>query len=218
MSEAEATLLATRLRLTMAQDAHAAQNGGTYFIRSLYFDDPYESGIGEKVSGIMFRDKYRIRIYNLSDSVIKLERKHKNNSYIKKDSLNLTRNQCNAIIAGEYDFLLHRKEPFAKELYAEFRTRNLKPKVLVDYDREPFVFPVEDVRITFDRNIRTSMRPKDIFDRNAITYPAMSDPTQCIVEVKFNRYLPAYIRSLLQVNAADHTAASKYVFCRQFDV
>ncbi|MDO4565175.1 MAG: polyphosphate polymerase domain-containing protein [Clostridia bacterium] len=218
MTEGEATFLGTRLRLTMAQDAHAARQGGSYFIRSLYFDDPYETGVGEKIAGVEFRDKYRIRIYNLSDSAIKLERKHKNNIYIKKDSISLTRNECEAIIAGEYSFLLHRKEKFAQEMFAAFRLRHLRPKVLVDYDREPYVFPIEDVRVTFDRNIRTSMRPKDIFDPNVITYPATSDPSLAIVEVKFNRYLPAYIRMLLQVDAADHTAASKYVFCRQFDV
>lgn len=154
----------------------------------------------------------------MSDSAIKLERKHKNDSYIKKDSIALTRAQCDAILSSEYSFLLHRKETMAHEFYAAFRTNWLKPKVLVDYDREPFIFPEEDVRVTFDRNVRTSMRPQDIFDRNAITYPAMEDPDCCILEVKFNKYLPAYIRTLLQVNAATHTAASKYLFCRQFDV
>lgn len=218
LNNAEAELLATRLRLTMSQDPHALKNGGSYFIRSLYFDDPYETGVEEKVAGVQFRDKYRIRIYNLSDDAIKLERKHKNDSYIKKDSVSLTRNQCDAILAGEYSFLLHRSEPVAKEFYAAFRTLCLKPKVLVDYDREPFVFPVENVRVTFDKNIRTSMRPQDIFDKNAITYPATENGDTCILEVKYNRYLPSYIRTLLQVNAAEHTAASKYLFCRQFDV
>lgn len=218
LSEAEAKLLETRLRLTMSSDAHALKNGGSYFIRSLYFDDPYETAVSEKVAGVKFRDKYRIRIYNLSDKAIKLERKHKNDSYIKKDSISLTRTQCDAILAGEYSFLLHRSEAVAKQFYAAFRLRQLKPKVLVDYDRKPFVFPLEDVRVTFDRNVRTSMRPEYLFDPHAITYPSMEDPNRCILEVKFNKYLPAYIRTLLQVDAAQHTAASKYVFSRQFDV
>ena len=218
VSLGEAELLATRLRMTMAQDPHAAKNGGTYFIRSLYFDDPYDTAVEEKVAGVEFRDKYRIRIYNLSPSSIKLERKHKNGQFILKHSVALSREECDALTAGDFSFLLYRKEPFAKEMFAAMRLKNLRPKVLVDYDREPFVFPEQDVRVTFDRNVRTAMRCTDLFSPRAITYPATEYQDCCILEVKFNQYLPSYVRMLLQLNAAQHTAASKYLFCRQYDV
>ena len=82
ISLGEAEFLATRLRLTLSQDPHAVKNGGTYFIRSLYFDTPFEKAVGEKADGVEFRDKYRIRIYDMSDKVIKFERKHKNGQFI----------------------------------------------------------------------------------------------------------------------------------------
>ena len=217
MSPGEAEFLATRLRLTLSQDPYAARNGGKYLIRSLYFDTPYERAVEEKVSGVEFRDKYRIRIYNFSDKTIKFERKHKNSQFIKKDSLGLTRAQCDAVLNGETEFLLHRKEPFARELYAAIRTEYLRPRVLVDYEREPFVFPLEDVRITFDRNVRTSMRCTELFNPHVLTYPATEYGDCCILEVKFNKYLPGYVRDLIQVGAASHVAASKYLVCRQFD-
>ena len=217
ISLGEAEFLATRLRLTLSQDPHAVKNGGTYFIRSLYFDTPFEKAVGEKADGVEFRDKYRIRIYDMSDKVIKFERKHKNGQFIGKKSLLITRQQCDAILAGEYRFLLHRQEAAAAELYAALRTECWRPKVLVDYDREPFVFPLEDVRVTIDRNIRTGLRCTDLFDPHTPTFPATEFPDACILEVKFNKYLPSYVRSLLQVNAASHTAASKYLYCRQFD-
>ena len=217
ISLGEAEFLATRLRLTLSQDPHAVKNGGTYFIRSLYFDTTFEKAVGEKADGVEFRDKYRIRIYDMSDKVIKFERKHKNGQFIGKKSLLITRQQCDAILAGEYRFLLHRQEDFAAELYAALRTEGWRPKVLVDYDREPFVFPLEDGRVTIDRNIRTGLRCTDLFDPHAPTFPATEFPDACILEVKFNKYLPSYVRSLLQVNAASHTAASKYLYCRQFD-
>ena len=202
---------------TLSQDPHAVKNGGTYFIRSLYFDTPFEKAVGEKADGVEFRDKYRIRIYDMSDKVIKFERKHKNGQFIGKKSLPITRQQCEAILAGEYGFLLHRQEDFAAELYAALRTEGWRPRVLVDYDREPFIFPLEDVRITIDRNIRTGLRCTDLFNPHAPTFPATEFENGCILEVKFNKYLPGYVRSLLQVNAAEHTAASKYLYCRQFD-
>ena len=214
-SEAEAALLAIRLRNALQPDPYA-QDGG-YFIRSLYFDDPFDTAVVEKVDGVEYRDKWRIRIYNLSDKSIKLERKHKNGQFIKKDSLTLSRKECNALCGGVYGFLLHRKEPFAREAYADMVTKHLRPKVIVDYDREPFVYPVEDVRITLDRNIRTAMYATNLFSANTITYPATEFAGQCILEVKFNAYLERYVMELLQLNAAQRSAASKYLYCRQYD-
>lgn len=215
ISDADAELLAIRLRNALRPDPYATDGG--YFIRSLYFDDPFNTAVVEKVDGVEYRDKWRIRIYNLSDRVIKLERKHKNGQFIKKDSLTISRRECNALCAGVYGFLLHRDEPFAKEAYAEMVTKHLRPKVIVDYDREPFVYPVEDVRITLDRNIRTGMYAVDLFSPNTITYPATAFAGQCILEVKFNAYLESYVMELLQLNAAQRSAASKYLYCRQYD-
>jgi len=216
LTEAEAALLATRLRLTLPMDPNA-QETGSYHIRSLYLDDPYDSAVAEKIAGVEFRDKYRIRIYNLSEKDTKLERKHKNCAYIKKDSLKLTRAEAEALAAGDFGFLYRRPEPFAKEMYAAFRTKALKPKVLVDYVREPFLFMEQDVRITLDRDIRTGYRYTNLYDKHAATMPAQEFAHCCILEVKFNRYLPSYVRMLLQVNAAQYTAASKYIYCRQFE-
>ena len=216
ISDADAELLAIRLSAALSPDEHAAKTGG-YHIRSLYFDDPYDSAVEEKVAGVQFRDKWRIRIYNFSDRVIKLERKHKNGSFIRKDSLSLSRRECNALLGGAYTFLLYRQEPFAKEAYAALRTEGLKPKVLVDYYRQPYVFPLEDVRITLDRNIRTGYLSTDLFNPHTITYPATELMGQCVLEVKYNAYLDPHIASLIQLPSSIKTAASKYLFCRQYD-
>jgi hypothetical protein len=217
ITEGEHAVMATRLKLTLKQDYYASLNGGEYFIRSLYFDDPFDSALEEKMSGVDARDKYRIRIYNLSDAVIKLERKHKQGSYIKKDSVSLTREECDAIARGDARCLLTKEEPFARQMYGIFRSQQLRPKVLVDYTREPYVFPYEDVRITFDKNIRTAMRFTDLFNPNLPTYPVWDLSGCMILEVKFNASLPLYVQELIQVDAAQHTAASKYVFCRQYE-
>ncbi len=217
ISDADAELLAIRLNATLSPDPYAAKTGGGYAIRSLYFDDAYDSAVEEKVAGVQYRDKWRIRIYNYSDRVIKLERKHKNGRFIKKDSLSLTRNQCDALLAGEFTFLLYMQNAFAKEAYAALRTEGLTPKVLVDYYRQPFVFPLEDVRITLDSNIRTGYFSRELFNSRAITYPATEMMGQCILEVKYNNYLDPYVAALVQLPASLNTAASKYLFCRQYD-
>ena len=217
ITEAEHAVLASRLRAALRPDENAQGSGGEYFIRSLYFDDPWDTAVSEKGDGVGSRDKFRIRIYNMSDRTIKLERKHKEGAYIKKDSLSLTRDECERIIAGDIRCLFDRPEPEAKAFYGIFRTRTLKPKVLVDYTREPYVFPAEDVRITFDKNVRTGMRSTDLFDPDVPTYPVWDLKGCMILEVKFNASLPEFCRSIVQMAGSQHTAASKYIDCRQFD-
>ena len=217
ISEGEHAIMAARLKHALKPDGYAAKNGGEYLIRSLYFDDPFDTALAEKAAGIEVRDKFRIRIYNYSDAIIKLERKHKDGAYIQKQSCSITRAECDEILAGNARCLLENPDPFARMMYGVFATRHLVPKVLVDYTREPYVYPVEDVRITFDKNIRTAMRCTDLFNPDAPTYPATDLKDSMILEVKFNQYLPAYVHALVQPGASQHIAASKYVACRRYE-
>ena len=120
ITEGDHALLSRKLSLTMEQDAFAKKNGGEYFIRSLYFDDRDDSAFREKLDGTDERDKFRIRIYNMRDDVIKLECKHKSNGYIKKQSVNLSRKEYEQLMMGRRGFLLNRPEPFAHRMYLEF--------------------------------------------------------------------------------------------------
>ncbi len=216
ITDGDYALLSRKLSLTMEQDSNAKKNGGEYFIRSLYFDDRDDSAFREKLDGVDERDKFRVRIYNMRDDVIKLECKHKSNGYIKKESINLSRREYEQLMAGKRTFLLSRPEPFAKRMYLEFAERALKPAVIVDYWREPYVFPLEDVRVTFDKDIRTAYRATDIFNPNLPTYPVIDGGM--VLEVKFNKYLSTYVRSLLQLDRCQRSAISKYVLCRKFEL
>ena len=217
ISEGEHKLLSMRVKACLKQDYHASINGGEYLIRSLYFDDPFDTALWEKSCGTGSRDKFRIRIYNHSDETIKLERKHKEGQYIKKDSVSISRQDCDEIVRGNLESLKHNESPFAMQFYGIFKANHLQPKVLVDYTREPYVFPAEDVRITFDKNVRTAMRSTELFNPNVITYPVWDLRNCMILEVKFNESLPQYVQQLLTLGAAERTAASKYVFCRQYE-
>ncbi len=213
----EYEVLARRLALTMSRDPFAAQKeDGRYHIRSLYFDDYANGAVTEKLDGSDSRDKYRIRIYDLSDKVIKLERKHKEGPYIQKTAITLTREECDSILAGDISVLYNMHNREAPGFYAAFRTKHMRPKVIVDYYREPYVFAMEDVRVTFDMDIRTGMYRTDIFNPHVPTIPIIDDYGM-VLEVKFNRYLPGYIRTLIQPQVADRSAISKYVFARRYE-
>jgi hypothetical protein len=94
----------------------------------------------------------------------------------------------------------------------------LRPKVLVDYTREPYIFPAEDVRITFDKNIRTARFATDMFNPDLPTYPIWDLRNCAVLEVKFNRYLPSFVASLVQAGAAQRLSVSKYLYCRQHEL
>lgn len=208
--------LQKRLQATMPRDPNVGESG-KYFIRSLYFDDLFDSALTEKLSGVDDRDKFRIRFYNMEPKNFKLERKRKTSGYILKDSITLSLDEVNAIMNRNYSFLLNRHEPFAHEMYIQFVSRQLRPCVIVDYIREPFIFPYEDVRITFDTNIRTAYRQTDLLDPDLPTYGVI-DQNQPVLEVKFNKALPKEIHSLLQSISPIRSQISKYCLCRKFEL
>ncbi len=212
ISRAEYELLCGRFAAVMARDPYARE-GGDYTIRSLYFDDAANSAYADKINGIRDRKKYRIRIYNNSDGVIRLECKEKFGKYVSKRSAPLSREECESLIDGDYAPLYHRTEDVCRELLALHCARGLSPKVVVDYEREAFVYPASKVRITFDKNLRAAgLESYDIFDPDLLSISTFSDGG-VILEMKYDKVLPEFIARLLPKGIAAPTANSKYCIC-----
>ena len=210
ISVGEKELLRLRMSPFLHLDPHADEGG--YMIRSLYFDDYWNSAYEEKEAGILMRKKYRIRIYNYSDRSIKLERKKKHGSYIFKESAPLTREEVEKILAGDYEFLLKSQYPLCREFYVECGSNMMRPRTIVDYDREPWIMDEGTVRVTFDRDVRAAIGSFDIFDPTLPTLPVL-EPGKLVMEVKFTEMLPQIVRDILPPHAAEFTAVSKYVLC-----
>ena len=210
ISWGEKELITSRIAPLLHPDPNAV-NGG-YLIRSLYFDDYWNTAYEQKEAGVLERKKYRIRIYNYSDRSIKLERKKKYGAYIYKQSAKITRSEFEAILAGDYNFLLKSSQPLLQEFYVECRCHNLRPRTIVDYEREPWIRDAGTVRITFDQNVRAAVGSFDIFDPSL---PCLSviDPGQLVMEVKFTEFLPKFVQDILPPQRAEMTAVSKYVLC-----
>lgn len=205
--------LRTRLRSVMRPDSHSVSDEG-YHIRSLYFDDAQDTALFEKNYGVFQRKKYRIRIYNKSDSSIKLERKSKFSEYICKESASFTRQEYEQIRDGQVEVLRLRKEPLVQQFYYGIINYRLEPKVIVDYVREAYITEVGDVRVTFDKSLAAVINSTDIFDPYAIPCDAFHQPV-LIMEVKFNQFLPQYISEVLDIPAHNRSAISKYVISRE---
>ncbi len=199
-----------RLRAVAEPDPHSA--GGKYQIRSLYFDNLKDRALREKINGVNRREKFRIRFYNGDTSLIRLEKKSRMNGLGTKCSERLTEHEARKIANGDTDWMLDPDRPLLEELYCRMQDRGLRPKTIVDYTREPFIFRPGNVRVTFDYNLRTSLSCKDFLDPDCVTIPAGDAPV--ILEVKWDAYLPEIIRAAVQTPGCRTGAFSKYAQCR----
>ena len=206
-------ILRLRLGAVCRPDAHAVD--GKYTIRSLYFDDGSDTALREKLDGVNIREKFRIRCYNGDTSLIHLEKKSKFNALGTKSSAPLAREEVRAILNGDLTWMMGSDRPLVCELYTKMVTQGLRPRTIVDYTREPFVYEPGNVRVTMDYNIRTGLTGTDFLDRDCITVPVPDDPI--ILEVKWDGFLPTIIRDIVQLTGRHTGAYSKYAACRAYD-
>ena len=206
----DAALLKERLQVVLRPDEHAVD--GQYHIRSLYFDDYWDTAYRDKLGGFPERRKYRIRVYNRGRDVIRLECKRKSASYICKTSAALSEEELGRIWQGDYGFLLRREETLCREFYYQCVSRVMRPRVYVDYELEPFVMEAGDVRITFDRDVRGAYPGFDMFSPDLV-FQHVLEPGKLVLEVKFTEFLPRMVQQVLPVQAAEFSAVSKYTLC-----
>ncbi|MDR0903840.1 MAG: polyphosphate polymerase domain-containing protein [Ruminococcus sp.] len=214
ISNAEAIDISARLSAAMSRDKNYADE--SYFIRSLYFDDRNYSAYYDKVNGVEHREKFRIRFYNADPSYIVFERKLKHGIKVNKSQIRIDENIARAVIAGDFsalggDISGGENGELTGEIYARF-ARGFYPAAVTDYEREAFTHPASRTRITLDKNLHAPLS-FDIFDA-PVTLP-IYDNGEVILEVKFDTFLPEFIKLLLPRNIGQPLAISKYCLCRE---
>lgn len=217
ISPLEYQVLSRVLDKVLWRDPNGDENN-EYHIRSLYFDTRFNDAVLDKIDGVKSRDKFRIRIYNFSDKLIRMECKTKVGQLISKRSIAIPKLLAEQLMAGDPTGLERTRSGLLRDVYREMALNGLHPVVLVDYVREAYIHPAEEVRITFDKQLRTGLRSTDLFNPYVPTLSPF-DNNEMILEVKFNRVMPPYIRDLLctYVHGAQNSAISKYVWCRRFE-
>ena len=159
-----------------------------------------------------YREKFRLRCYNHDTSFIRLEKKVKRNGLGYKESAAVTAEEVRAILAGDLDWMRNDSRTVVAELYVEMVTRGLRPRTIVDYTREPFIYEPGNVRVTLDYDIRTGLNCTDFLDPDCVTVPAGDTPI--ILEVKWDEFLPGVIRDAVQLRGRRTAPYSKYAACR----
>ncbi len=212
ISRLEDRVLSSRLPGILPRDRNAGPDG-SYRITSLYFDTPTDTALRQKLDGVARREKFRIRYYGEQAEFLRLEKKMKLSGLTAKQSARLTRQEAECILRGDIDFLLRRGEPLLTEFYSKLRA-GLQPKNIVVYDREAFTYGPGNVRVTLDRNVRTSLRCTDFLDSSRLHIPTGEGKT--VLEIKYDEYLPDIVRMAVQTGSRQ-TAYSKYAVCRRFE-
>lgn len=200
-SESELQIIEGRIKTICKIDSHAGDSG-TYQIRSVYFDDKNDTCFYENENGTDPREKIRIRAYGCDTSYISLERKRKERGMTHKDSRKLSLDEYNNI---------------TNDKYIDSKLGYMYPKVIVAYERTPYVYEVGNVRITFDRNISSSSKIGDFFNKDALLRPVMPLGKH-LLEVKYDELLPSYLYNMMNLGSLQQTAFSKYYLCRRFNL
>ncbi len=203
-----------QLKSRLSQVTHADKNtlnGDGYRVRSLYFDNYTDKVLREKIDGVNGREKFRLRLYNDDSSFIRLEKKSKKNGICFKSNAVIKKEECKEFLNGNLNVLKENGHPLLMELYAKMHYQQLKPKNIVDYKRDAYIFYAGNVRVTLDYDIRTSMDTDSFLETEMITVPI---PEVIILEVKYDHFLPELIRGIVTLSSRSKTAFSKYAATR----
>lgn len=214
LSNIEYLILCERLSHILKPDAYS-QPGKGYFIRSLYFDSHDDECLYEKQSGVLYRQKYRMRIYDTKSDIVKFEIKNKANNQIFKETASISKESAYRIIDRDYGELLKYNNPILNKIYKVFTEKQYEPKVIIDYTRDAFMFDFFNIRITFDKDLHSNNTDFDLFSDNLHTVPVILEGKQ-IMEVKYEHVLPEYIQRSIQLDAMERMAISKYTLGRRF--
>lgn len=209
ISEADRFLLRGRLHAALRVDPNGVD--GCYRVRSLYFDNADDKALREKIDGAPRREKFRIRFYQGDPSRLTLEKKSKIITLCAKVSEPLDPDVCRAVLAGNFD-ALRSGGSLCRELFCKMRTQQLRPRTVVDYSREAFLCSAGNVRITVDSDIRARLTPRGFLSPRL---PELS-VGRAVLEVKYDAFLPDFVRDLVQLPGRRAAAFSKYAACRQF--
>lgn len=214
INAADDVILSHRLRKLFQHDENADSHG-IYRVSSLYFDTPCDTALRQKIDGVDRREKFRIRYYNADLSFIRLEKKVKINGLCGKYSAKLTAGQVERLLQGNYEFLRTSDTPLLIELYSKMQGQLLRPKTVVTYDREAFLYEPGNVRVTIDRDLRSGLGNTDFLNTGPYRADVSDDIT--VLEVKYDAFLPELVRMAVAIPNRRAAAYSKYAVCRRFD-
>ena len=201
------------LRKVLKRDVHNKNIKKGYYVRSLYFDTLDNESFEDKMAGIEHRTKYRLRIYDTNSKWAKFEIKSRFNNSVSKETAVISRKDAAEIQNMNYEAMLSYNNPVLNKAYQEFKKRRYTPVVMIDYIREAFTYDINKIRIVFDKFLKSSQVQLDIFSRDPFTTQKLKKGI-VIMEIKYDGFIPGFLKKILQIPSFERSAISKYCFGR----
>lgn len=203
-------MLRNRCMSALTPDPHG--DNGSYVITSIYYDDPHNNALHEKLDGLPGHSKFRIRTYDYSQQVINLERKDKHGILTHKIAARISQSQI-SLLRGTATDLSAFSSP-ARDLAIQIQARELQPVVSVRYIRDAFLFEGSDLRLTFDTHLEAiSPDEETLFSPQFSGIPVLGG-NSVIMEIKYGTHIPQFIRKLTDISCKQ-LSVSKYALCRE---
>jgi len=199
------------LAKVMLEDKNNKASGG-YKITSLYFDTLDDQDFNQKLDGVIYREKYRIRIYDSDRLFGKFEVKRRLNQVIEKKSIELSESDIQNIISGNYSIL--KKDPDLEYVAYRMKYNNYKPKTIVEYFRQAYYLPMNNIRVTIDSNLSGYGFKNEFSNIKSLKANKIQKLGYDILEVKFNGSIPRSILEMLSAFPIRQSAISKYALSR----
>lgn len=201
-------LVKQRAMALLTPDAHG--DSGSYLVTSVYFDDLHDTALAEKQDGLALHRKFRLRSYDCSGAVIKLERKDKRGILTEKQTAALRPEELAALSDGD----LSRLTGKAYDLAAQIRAGGLRPVVAVRYERDAFFHAGSDFRLTFDRRVEALGPDFCCLTEAEVPGVPVLGGDQVIMEIKYGERIPVFARKLTHIDG-QQLSVSKYALCRE---
>lgn len=210
----ELTIIESRLKALIRLDPHIDLEKGFYTVKSLYFDDYGDNCLNHNEFSLGRRKKYRIRYYENNTDFLLLEKKEKENSMSRKTSCVLSRSEYMQLFSGKVEELYWKSDkPLLKEFALQIMYKRFSPKVIIRYERTAFIDYPGNVRVTLDRNISASPENHRFITNNYNVIPVM-EKGRHLLEVKYDEFLPDYIKQVIQLDSLEQATFSKYYMGR----
>lgn len=189
-----------------------------YPLVSLYYDSPGLDFFWNKIEGIKFRRKLRLRIYPAEpiESTTKgmVEIKQRINRTVQKKRLKMPLGDAHVLCTTAQmppDFEMDEMdEQVVNEVQFMVRSMQLEPTCITAYHRQAFMGSEYEsgLRITFDTNVsyRCHELTVNANTRNLLVLP----PDWTILEVKANEAIPDWVTSMLGRHNCELRRVSKY--------
>jgi hypothetical protein len=202
----------------LVPDDYARAAGGSYVVRSIYYDTPDLDCYHEKLAGIQHRRKVRIRGYGDTSERYPafLEIKRRDNQLVSKTRAAVPFEILDGILnTGDIEGLLGERDVKTQDAVRAFlyhvRRYSMQPVLRVTYVREAYTATAgTPLRFTIDTNVCSIGHPSvgDLFSKNG---DKVVFPGHVVLEVKFPLHMPTWLATLLDARGYEQQSVSKYV-------